>query len=99
MNQVVKNCISGRNSKFCVIVGGQWGDEGKGKLVDILAEKFDFACRFNGGNNAGLFQIYFIYKGHTIVADNKKFFFHQLPSGALYPHVKNILGNGVVVHL
>ena len=50
---LVKKCISGKTSKFCVILGSQWGDEGKGKLVDILADRYDYTCRFNGGNNAG----------------------------------------------
>lgn len=54
-----------------------------------MADKYDYCCRFNGGNNAG----------HTIVAGNKKYAFHLLPSGMLYPQTKNILGNGVVVNL
>ena len=83
------NCITGLDSKFCVILGSQWGDEGKGKLVDILAKDYDVCARFNGGSNAG----------HTIVADGHKYAFHLLPCGILYPKCKNILGNGVVVHL
>jgi adenylosuccinate synthase len=82
-------CITGLDSKFCVILGSQWGDEGKGKLVDILAKDYDVCARFNGGSNAG----------HTIVADGHKYAFHLLPCGILYPKCKNILGNGVVVHL
>ena len=83
MSHIYKICKTGLNSKFCVILGSQWGDEGKGKLVDILADKYDLTCRFNGGNNAGIyfFLHLFFYSGHTIVADGKKFFFHLLPSG------------------
>ena len=84
-----RNCVTGLNSKFCVILGSQWGDEGKGKLVDILAKDYDVCARFNGGSNAG----------HTIVVDKVKYAFHLLPCGILYPKCKNILGNGVVVHL
>lgn len=84
-----RSCVTGLNSKFCVILGSQWGDEGKGKLVDILAKDYDVCARFNGGSNAG----------HTIVVDKVKYAFHLLPCGILYPKCKNILGNGVVVHL
>jgi adenylosuccinate synthase len=72
-----------------VVLGAQWGDEGKGKLVDVLAEEIDLCCRCQGGNNAG----------HTIVVDNKKFDFHLLPSGLINKNCKNLIGNGVVVHL
>lgn len=82
-------CSSGLNSKFCVILGSQWGDEGKGKLVDILSKDYDICARFNGGSNAG----------HTIVVDGQKYAFHLLPCGILYPKCHNVLGNGVVVHL
>jgi adenylosuccinate synthase len=82
-------CKTGLTSRFCVIVGTQWGDEGKGKLVDILAKDYDICARFNGGANAG----------HTIVADGVKYAFHLLPSGILYDKCTNVLGNGVVVHL
>jgi adenylosuccinate synthase len=82
-------CKNGLNSKFAVILGSQWGDEGKGKLVDILAADYDVCARFNGGSNAG----------HTIVVDKVKYAFHLLPCGILYPKCQNILGNGVVVHL
>lgn len=81
-------CKTGVNSKFCVILGSQWGDEGKGKLVDILAKDYDVCGRFNGGSNAG----------HTIVVDKTKYAFHLLPCGILYPGCKNIIGNGVVMH-
>ena len=70
-----------------VIVGAQWGDEGKGKVVDLLAEKADVVIRFQGGNNAG----------HTIVRDGDEFKFHLIPSGILYPGKTCAIGNGVVV--
>ncbi|MBU0484783.1 MAG: adenylosuccinate synthase [Proteobacteria bacterium] len=70
-----------------VIVGTQWGDEGKGKIVDILTQYADFVVRFQGGNNAG----------HTLVVDGKKFIFHLIPSGILYENKKCIIGNGVVI--
>jgi len=82
-------CTNGLSSKFCVILGSQWGDEGKGKLVDILAKDFDICARFNGGSNAG----------HTIVVDNVKYALHLLPCGIMYPKCINILGNGVVAHV
>ncbi|MEA2252059.1 MAG: adenylosuccinate synthase [Solirubrobacteraceae bacterium] len=70
-----------------VIVGVQWGDEGKGKIVDLLAERADMVVRFQGGNNAG----------HTIVRDGRKWAFHLVPSGILYPGKPCVIGNGVVV--
>jgi len=70
-----------------VIVGAQWGDEGKGKVVDLLAEHADMVVRFQGGNNAG----------HTIIRDGETFKFHLIPSGILYPDVTSVIGNGVVV--
>jgi len=70
-----------------VIVGGQWGDEGKAKVVDFLMRGHDVVMRFQGGANAG----------HTVVNDAGKFAFHQIPSGILYPHVTAILGNGMVI--
>ncbi|HEU4656788.1 MAG TPA: adenylosuccinate synthase [Capillimicrobium sp.] len=70
-----------------VIVGAQWGDEGKGKLVDLLAERVDAVVRFQGGNNAG----------HTIIRDGETFKFHLIPSGILYPGKKCVIGNGVVI--
>lgn len=77
------------NAKVVVIVGAQWGDEGKGKLVDYLAQKMDIVARSAGGANAG----------HTIIANGKKFIFHLIPSGILHDHGKCIIGNGCVVHL
>ena len=70
-----------------VIVGAQWGDEGKGKVVDLLAEQADAVIRFQGGNNAG----------HTIVLGEETYKFHLIPSGILYPGKTCAIGNGVVV--
>jgi adenylosuccinate synthase len=70
-----------------VIVGAQWGDEGKGKVTDLLAEHADAIVRFQGGNNAG----------HTIVRDGEKFKFHLIPSGILYSDKACVIGNGVVL--
>jgi adenylosuccinate synthase len=70
-----------------VIVGAQWGDEGKGKVVDLLAEQAEVVIRFQGGNNAG----------HTIVRDGEEFKFHLIPSGILYPGKTCAIGNGVVI--
>src|SRR4051795_9295163 len=70
-----------------VIVGTQWGDEGKGKVTDLLAEQADMVVRFQGGNNAG----------HTIVRGGEEFKFHLIPSGILYPDKLCVIGNGVVL--
>jgi len=70
-----------------VIVGAQWGDEGKGKVTDLLAERADVIVRFQGGNNAG----------HTIVRDGEEFKFHLIPSGILYADKTCVIGNGVVL--
>ena len=70
-----------------VIVGAQWGDEGKGKIVDVLTEKADAVARYQGGHNAG----------HTVVINNEKFVLHLIPSGILHKGKKCIIGNGVVV--
>ncbi len=69
------------------IVGANWGDEGKGKITDLLAEQSDVVIRFQGGANAG----------HTIICEYGKFALHQLPSGVFYPHTVNIIGNGVAL--
>ncbi|HXM56797.1 MAG TPA: adenylosuccinate synthase, partial [Candidatus Dormibacteraeota bacterium] len=69
-----------------VVVGGQWGDEGKGKLVDFLAQQADMVIRPQGGNNAG----------HTVVTEHGEFKFQLIPSGILHPHVTCVIGNGVV---
>jgi adenylosuccinate synthase len=70
-----------------VVVGTQWGDEGKGKIVDLLTRYADCVVRFQGGNNAG----------HTLVVDGKKFVFHIIPSGILYENKKCMIGNGVII--
>src|SRR6516165_871870 len=70
-----------------VIVGAQWGDEGKGKVTDLLAERVDAVVRFQGGNNAG----------HTIVRDGQEWKLHLIPSGILYPGKRCVIGNGVVI--
>ncbi|GGO95669.1 adenylosuccinate synthase [Actinomyces gaoshouyii] len=72
-----------------VVVGAQWGDEGKGKATDQFGQDVDYVVKFNGGNNAG----------HTVVIDGEKFAFHLLPAGVLTPGVIPIIGNGVVVDL
>ena len=69
------------------IVGANWGDEGKGKITDMLAEQSDVVIRFQGGANAG----------HTIINDYGRFALHILPSGTFYPHITNIIGNGVAL--
>ena len=74
----------GRN---VVILGSQWGDEGKGKIVDLLTDKASLVARFQGGHNAG----------HTLVIDGKKTALHLVPSGILREHVTCVIGNGVVV--
>jgi adenylosuccinate synthase len=89
MKHMTTYCKTGLKSRVCAIIGSQWGDEGKGKLTDILAEKYDICARFNGGDNAG----------HTIVVGKQKFAFHLLPSGMLNQGTTNMIGNGVVVNL
>jgi len=71
-----------------LIVGLQWGDEGKGKIVDLKAKDYDIVIRSQGGHNAG----------HTVVVDGKKYALHLLPSGVLNPNAINVIGNGVVVY-
>jgi len=70
-----------------VVVGTQWGDEGKGRVIDLLARKVDAVVRYQGGSNAG----------HTVVVDGEKFVFHLIPSGILHPGKKAIIANGVVI--
>ena len=72
-----------------LVVGAQWGDEGKGKIVDFLSEKADIVARYQGGNNAG----------HTLVIGDEKFIMHLIPSGILHPNIQCIIGNGVVIPL
>jgi adenylosuccinate synthase len=70
-----------------VVVGSQWGDEGKGKIVDLLTQYSDYIVRFQGGNNAG----------HTLVVDGRQFIFHIIPSGILYEDKMCMIGNGVII--
>ena len=70
-----------------VLLGLQWGDEGKGKVVDFLAPKYDIIARFQGGPNAG----------HTLEFDGHKHVLHQIPSGIFHEGVTNVIGNGVVL--
>ena len=72
-----------------ILVGTQWGDEGKGKIVDYFSQKFDAVCRFQGGHNAG----------HTIYSQNEKFVLHLVPSGIFYNHVQCFIGQGVILSL
>ncbi|HYY80174.1 MAG TPA: adenylosuccinate synthetase, partial [Actinomycetes bacterium] len=70
-----------------ILVGSQWGDEGKGKATDLLANEMDVVVRYQGGNNAG----------HTVMVDGQTFRLHLVPSGVLYPHITPVIGDGVVV--
>lgn len=72
-----------------VVVGTQWGDEGKAKIIDLLAETHDYVVRYQGGHNAG----------HTVVVGDQRYALQLIPSGVLYPHVTPVIGNGVVVDL
>ncbi len=69
------------------VVGMQWGDEGKGKIIDILAKDYDFIVRYQGGGNAG----------HTLIIGDEKFIFHLIPSGILHKDKKCVIGNGIVL--
>ena len=72
----------------CAVLGAQWGDEGKGKIVDFLAQNADIIARFSGGNNAG----------HTVINDFGKSSLHLIPTGIFVPSALNVIGNGVVVN-
>ncbi|TPX00613.1 adenylosuccinate synthase, partial [Schumannella luteola] len=72
-----------------VLIGAQWGDEGKGKATDLLGSRTDYVVKFNGGNNAG----------HTVVVGDEKYALHLLPSGILTPGVTPVIANGVVVDI
>jgi adenylosuccinate synthase len=76
-----------RKGRCTVVVGGQWGDEGKGKIVDVLAEEADVISRYQGGANAG----------HTVHVGEDEFILHQIPSGILHPEKRCLMGNGVVL--
>lgn len=85
-NQFLIYLKAGVTMSTVVIVGAQWGDEGKGKIIDYLAGEADVVVRAQGGNNAG----------HTVVVGDKKYALHLIPSGILYPDTINVIGNGVV---
>jgi adenylosuccinate synthase len=75
------------SARCVVVVGAQWGDEGKGKIIDVLAEQAGIVARYQGGANAG----------HTVIVGDEQFILHLIPSGVLYPSVRCLLGNGVVI--
>src|SRR5690242_18763265 len=76
-----------KRGKTAVIVGAQWGDEGKGKIVDVLSENFSVVARYAGGHNAG----------HTVIIHGKKFVLQLVPCGVLRPDCRSVIGNGVVL--
>ena len=76
-----------KNMSNCAVVGINWGDEGKGRMVDLITNKYDFVVRFQGGGNAG----------HTVINEYGKFALHLLPSGIFHKGVINVLGNGVAL--
>ena len=76
-----------KKGKTAVIVGAQWGDEGKGKIVDVLSENFSVVARYAGGHNAG----------HTVIINGKKFILQLVPCGVLRPGCRSVIGNGVVL--
>ncbi len=71
-----------------IVIGTQWGDEGKGRVVDLLAAEADYVARYNGGDNAG----------HTVTVGDKTFKLHLIPSGVIHPHTTGVIGNGVVIN-
>jgi adenylosuccinate synthase len=75
------------SGKVDVLLGLQWGDEGKGKIVDVMTPSYKMIARFQGGPNAG----------HTLEFDNKKYVLHTIPSGIFHPACLNLIGNGVVI--
>src|ERR1700743_877755 len=79
--------LNSQKRKSAVILGAQWGDEGKGKIVDVLSEKFDIVARYAGGHNAG----------HTVIINGKKIVLQLIPCGVLRPECKGVIGNGVVL--
>ena len=76
-----------KSAKTAVVVGAQWGDEGKGKIVDVLSENFSMVARYAGGHNAG----------HTVIRGGKKFILQLIPCGILRPGCSAVIGNGVVL--
>src|SRR6185369_1764394 len=87
MKKLTSHAGKARKKKNIVIIGAQWGDGGKAKMVDVLTEQVKIVARYQGGSNAG----------HTVVTDGKKFVFHQIPSGILHKGKKCVIGNGVVL--
>lgn len=87
MSQTFSSFERSLSPNSTIVVGIQWGDEGKGKIVDLLSKESDLVVRFQGGNNAG----------HTVVVDGKSFFLHLIPSGILRDNVKCLIANGVVI--
>ena len=71
-----------------IIIGTQWGDEGKGRIVDLLAAKADFVARYSGGDNAG----------HTVTVGDQTYKLHLIPSGIVHEHTTGIMGNGMVIN-
>jgi adenylosuccinate synthase len=82
-----KTRLGGKKMTVTAIVGANWGDEGKGKMTDVLAANSSFVVRYQGGSNAG----------HTIINDYGKFALHMLPSGVFYPNVTNVIGPGTAL--
>src|SRR5580692_11409069 len=76
-----------KRGRTAVVVGAQWGDEGKGKIVDVLSERFSVVARYAGGHNAG----------HTVIIDGQKFILQLVPCGVLRPGCRGVIGNGVVL--
>lgn len=70
-----------------VLLGAQWGDEGKGKITDLISSDYDYVVRYQGGNNAG----------HTVIHGDTKLALHLIPSGVMYDHITPVIGNGCVV--
>src|SRR6201746_2445093 len=79
--------VSKTQRQSAVILGAQWGDEGKGKIVDVLSERFSVVARYAGGHNAG----------HTVIIKGKKFVLQLIPCGVLRPGCRSVIGNGVVL--
>jgi adenylosuccinate synthase len=85
--QFPEHLLNSAKRKSAVILGAQWGDEGKGKIVDVLSERFDIVARYAGGHNAG----------HTVIIEGKKIVLQLIPCGVLRPGCKGVIGNGVVL--
>src|SRR5512133_2303006 len=87
-NRTGKSCKEKYNMPLDIIVGAQWGDEGKGRIVDLLSARAEVVARYNGGDNAG----------HTVTVGKQTFKLHLIPSGIIHPHTTGVIGNGVVVN-